>query len=77
MATGNTWWAKSPVTGQWHYSNTMREQLPQLQLEDVDGDGKCDVAERPPQPELPARRFSKSGTGPWTTILGGGVGPNR
>jgi hypothetical protein len=65
MATGVTWWVKSRVTKQWHYLNTMPERLSQLELRDFDGDGKCDVAERPPRPEMAPRRHSKSGTGPW------------
>jgi len=67
MATGVTWWAKSPVTLQWRYLNTMSERLPQLQLEMVDNDAVCDVAIRPPHPGMPPRKYSKSGTGPWTT----------
>jgi hypothetical protein len=66
MATGVTWWARSPVTEQWRYLNTMREQLPELQLADVDGDGVCDVAIRMPFPEAVAETYSKSGTGGWT-----------
>lgn len=75
MATGATWWAKSPITGQWRYLNTMPERLQQLQLEDIDGDGKCDVAERPPRTEMLPRRYSKSGTGPWVSRQIG-VNPN-
>ena len=75
MATGVTWWALSPVTNQWRYLNTMPEMLPQLQLVDVDNDGICDVAERPPRPETPFPRYSKSGTEPWTPRLGGEVEP--
>jgi hypothetical protein len=75
MATGVTWWALSSVTNQWRYLNTMPEKLPQLVLVDVDNDGQCDVAERPPQPEVPFPRYSKSGTGPWTPRIGGEVGP--
>ena len=74
MATGVTWWAYSHKTNQWRYLNTMPEKLPQLQLVDVDNDGHCDVAERPPRPEVPLPRYSKSGTGPWTPRLGGDVG---
>jgi hypothetical protein len=77
MTTGITWWALSPVTNQWRYLNTMRETLPQLQLLDVDNDGVCDVAERPPHPAVPIRRYSKSGTEPWTPTLGGDVGPGN
>jgi len=65
MATGVTWWAKSPVTGQWRYLNTMKERLPQLLLTKVDGDAICDVALRPPRPEMAPTTYSKSGTGPW------------
>jgi hypothetical protein len=72
---GRHWWAYSHKTNQWRYLNTMPEKLPQLQLVDVDNDGHCDVAERPPRPEVPFSRYSKSGTGPWTPRLGGAVGP--
>ena len=73
MATGVTWWAKSPVTEQWRYLNTMKERLPELQLADVDGDGVCDVAIRMPRPEAVAETYSKSGTGQWThrNVIGG------
>jgi hypothetical protein len=66
MATGVTWWAKSPVTQQWRYLNTMKERLPQLQLGDIDGDAVCDVALPSPRPDvIPPRTYSKSGTSPW------------
>jgi hypothetical protein len=67
MATGVTWWAKSPATLQWRYLNTMPERLPQLQLGDFDNDGRCDVAPGPSNPLMPAvpRTYSKNGTGPW------------
>jgi uncharacterized protein YcfJ len=69
MATGVTWWARSPVTGQWRYLNTMKERLSQLQLGDIDHDGVCDVAIRPPRPEMRPQTYSKSGTGPWAPVL--------
>lgn len=65
MATGVTWWAKSPVTGQWRYLNTMPEKLSQLQLIKVDGDNICDVAPKMPRPEMAPNKYSKSGTSPW------------
>ncbi len=65
MATGVTWWAKSPVTGQWRYLNTMKERLPELQLGRVDGDAVCDVAPRTARPEMLPEKYSKSGTTPW------------
>lgn len=65
MATGATWWAKSPVTLQWRYLNTMPEKLPQLQLAKIDSDAICDVALRSRRPEMPPEKYSKSGTGPW------------
>lgn len=65
MATGVTWWAKSPVTQQWRYLNTMPEKLPQLQLGRVDNDAICDVAPRMSRPEMLPNKYSKSGTGPW------------
>jgi hypothetical protein len=65
MATGVTWWAKSPVTGQWRYLNTMKERLSQLQLVRVDNDAVCDVAMRTLRPEMAPQTYSKSGTGPW------------
>jgi hypothetical protein len=65
MATGVTWWAKSAVTGQWYYLNTMPEMLPQLHIADFDGDGICDVAK-----ELNPRQqyYSKSGRTPWILV---------
>lgn len=69
MATGVTWWARSPVTGQWRYLNTMRERLPQLVLGDFDNDGKCDVALRPVNAITTGpRTYSKGGTGPWVPL---------
>ena len=68
MATGVTWWAKSPVTGQWRYLNTMKEKLPELQLVKVDGDAVCDVAPRTRRPEIPPEKYSKSGTSPWLPL---------
>ena len=67
MTTGVTWWAKSPVTQQWRYLNTMQERLPQLLLARIDNDAICDVAIRPPRPEMAPRTYSKSGTGPWVS----------
>jgi hypothetical protein len=75
MATGVTWWAKSPVTHQWRYLNTMRERLPQLDLRRADSDAIFDVVLRPP-PGEPAKLYSKSGTGPWEPLPKmGGVQP--
>ncbi len=68
MATGVTWWAKSPVTGQWRYLNTMREKLPELQLGKVDGDNICDVAPKSLRPEVPPTKYSKSGVTPWIPL---------
>ncbi len=64
MATGVTWWAKSPITLQWRYLNTMNERLPKLMLVKVDNDSIWDVAIRPLHPEIPPKTYSKSGTGP-------------
>ena len=69
MATGVTWWARSPVTGQWRYLNTMPERLSQISLERVDGDAICDVTPRRARPEMIPRTYSKSGTGPWAPVL--------
>jgi hypothetical protein len=52
-------------TGHCGYLNTMTERLGQLQLGDLDGDGTCDVAPRSLRPELPPKKYSKSGTSPW------------
>ena len=70
MATGVTWWAKSPDAGpekpgEWRYLNTMQERLAQLELGDFDHDGICDVRDRL------SRKYSKSGTGPWVPLIGG------
>ena len=67
MATGVTWWAKSPVTQQWHYLNTMPERLSELKLGDIDGDGVCDVAPKTSRPEALPDRYSKGGTSPWSS----------
>jgi hypothetical protein len=67
MATGVTWWAKSPVTNQWYYLNTMSEKLPQLRLADFDGDRICDVAP-PGRAEARPRIYSKSGRSPWMPL---------
>jgi hypothetical protein len=69
MATGTTWWAKSPTTGQWRYLNTKSERLPQLQLGRVDGDAICDVALRPANPTMAPKTWSKSGRGAWVDVL--------
>ena len=67
MATGVTWWAKSPVTDQWRYLNTMSERLPQLLLPKADFDAVFDVVLRAP-PGEPPKLYSKSGTGPWVPL---------
>lgn len=67
-ATGVTWWAWSPKTQQWRYMNTMPEPFSKLQVRDVDNDGICDVANRPPSPAMPPTRYSKSGTGLWQPL---------
>jgi len=65
MTTGVTWWARSPTTGQWRYLNTMKEQLPELQLAKIDDDAIFDVAPRTRHPETLPEKYSKSGTSPW------------
>jgi hypothetical protein len=65
MATGNTWWAKSPTTGQWRYLNTMSERLPQLQFGRMDSDAVCDVALRPVNQFMAPTTWSRSGKGTW------------
>ncbi len=69
MATGVTWWAKSPVTQQWRYLNTMTERLPQLQLGRVDGDAVCDVAPRGLSPLVLPPFYSRNGTTPWRPTM--------
>ncbi|MEO8627475.1 MAG: hypothetical protein ABI612_05155 [Betaproteobacteria bacterium] len=66
MATGVTWWAKSPTTQQWRYLNTMAETLAQVQLRKIDGDAVCDVALKTSNPA--GAKYSKSGTGPWEPL---------
>ena len=79
MATGVTWWAKSPVTNQWRYLNTKWETLPQLWFAKVDGDNACDVAlkERNPSPFLAAPiRYVSGGVGAsWLTTNPTLIGP--
>jgi hypothetical protein len=67
MATGVTWWAKSPVTSQWRYLNTMPERLSELILRDADGDAVCDVVPKTTRPHwIPV--YSKSGTSVWAPL---------
>jgi hypothetical protein len=65
LATGVTWWARSPTTEQWRYLNTMKERLPELQLGKIDGDAIWDVAPRTRQFGTPPEKYSKSGTSAW------------
>ena len=65
MATGVTWWAKSPVTQQWRYLNTMPERLSELKLGDIDNDGICDVGLKTSRPEVLPEKYSKGGASPW------------
>lgn len=71
MATGVTWWARSPTTSHWRYLNTMPERLPQLSLVRVDGDNVCDVTPKRRQHDMHEtlpRTYSRSGTGPWRPV---------
>jgi hypothetical protein len=65
MATGVTWWAKSPITNQWRYLNAMSDLLPQLQLQRIDRDAVCDVAPKTSNPLVMPKKYSSGGTGPW------------
>lgn len=65
MATGASWWARSPTTGHWRFLNSKSEPLAQLVLADLDGDGICDVGKKPNNPAMAVQTYSKSGTGPW------------
>ena len=65
MATGVTWWARSPVTQQWRFLNAMPGALSQLMLGDVDGDGRCDVAIKPAQSFMRPSRYASGGTSGW------------
>lgn len=69
METGVTWWAKSPVTHQWRYLNTMPQRLSEIQLGTFDNDAVCDVAVPSTNPFRPPEKYSKSGTGPWVSLL--------
>ena len=69
MTTGVTWWAKSPVTHQWRYLNTMRERLSEIALGHFDNDAVCDVTPGPINPFRAPATYSKSGTGPWVPFL--------
>jgi hypothetical protein len=68
LATGVSWWTKSSTTGQWRHLNVMAETMPQLILDDIDGDGKCDVAKRPATPQASIRFYSKGGATPWLPV---------
>jgi hypothetical protein len=57
LATGQTWWYASRGTGPWTYLNTSERLLSELSLDDVDGDGRCDV--------IAGGLVSSGGTGPW------------
>jgi hypothetical protein len=68
MTTGVTWWAKSPVTNQWRYLNTMPELLSQLQLGRIDNDAVCDVAPKTSNSTTTPKKYSSGGTGPWVPL---------
>ena len=74
MASGVTWWVRSGLTGQWRYRNTMSEKVSELQFEDFDGDGICDVVPRTHSPVGLVTKYSKSGMTPWLPV---GVIPPR
>lgn len=67
ITTGVTWWARSSAQAQWHYLNTQPQQLPQLELRDMDGDRHCDVILRPDPRHggTHVPKYSRRGTGPW------------
>jgi len=69
MATGVTWWAKSPVTQQWRFLNAMPGELSQLMLYDLSGDGRCDVVIKPARSYLPPTHYSSGGTSGWLPYL--------
>lgn len=69
MATGNTWWARSSVHGQWRFLNAMPEGLSQVVLGDLNGDGRCDVGLAPRNPASAVRMVSLGGQGPWVPRL--------
>jgi hypothetical protein len=69
MAPGVTWWAKSPVTHQWRYLNTMPERLSGLQVGHFDNDAVCDVAPPSANPLRQPEKYSKSGAGPWVSLV--------
>jgi hypothetical protein len=68
LATGVTWWAKSPETGQWRFLNTMPERLSQILLQRTDLDLVCDVVLRPERRDAEPTLYSKGGTTPWIPI---------
>ena len=69
MATGVTWWAKSPITNQWRYLNTMTERLPALVLRRIDADLVCDVGKRTEHAETATlNQYSQGGTTPWKSL---------
>ena len=75
MATGVTWWVRSGLTGQWRYLNTMSEKVSELQFQDFDGDGICDVLPRLRFPVTIPTKYSKGGTTPWLPV--GVIPPNQ
>jgi hypothetical protein len=68
MASGVTWWVRSGLTGQWRYLNTMSEKVSELQFQDFDGDGICDVLPKLRFPEVIPKKYSKGGTTPWLPV---------
>jgi len=68
MATGVTWWARSGITHQWRFLNSMPGRLSDLKLGDVDGDKACDVVPLASFPGARGARYSKSGTSGWIPL---------
>ncbi|NRF71434.1 right-handed parallel beta-helix repeat-containing protein [Aquincola sp. S2] len=68
MASGVTWWARSPVTQQWRFLNAQPQKLAQLMFADVNGDGRCDVVLKPQAPATQPGFYSSGGMGAWTMI---------
>ena len=68
MATGVSWWVRSAATQQWRFLSTKTETMGTLVLQDMNGDGQCDVALKPRRPGMTPQHYSARGTGPWQAV---------
>ena len=55
---------ESPMTQQRRHLDPMLQTPSKLQLRNIDGDARCDVAPKARTPLVPSDKYSKRGTGP-------------